>query len=313
MRKVTKANIIFTSLILIYLIMIFSIRLIPSKYLSYNVILVMPEAVLLLTTIVVGKMLRLETLSSIPFNKVSFSTCIKSVVMAFCMIPLISVINMFSSMIDGNRVESTLNTTAMRNPLWLSLLLIAFIPAFVEEFIFRGVLFGAYKKRNPFYGMLLSAFLFGLMHMNINQFAYAFAIGFVFAMVTYATGSIVTTMIMHFIINGNSVVLSYVLTRLTEGINETSSAIDTKQPEASQMVMVISTIMMIFVFVIIPTILAVLLFISICKENRGTKSMIAVFRKTMINMRGDEAKLIDGYLILGIGTCVLYMFYNLIR
>lgn len=309
MRKVTKANIIFTSLILIYLITIFTVRLIPARFLSYNMVMALPEAVLLLGTIVVGKMLKFDTLNSVEFNSISFSTSIKSILMAFCMIPMVSVINMFSSMVNGNRVASTLEATTERNPLWLSLILIAFMPAFVEEFIFRGVLFGAYKKRNPFYGMLLSAFLFGLMHMNINQFAYAFAIGFVLAMVVYATGSIVTSMLMHFVFNGNSVVLSYVLAKIQLSVNDVAGT-NVEQVEVSQAAAIISTVITILAFVVIPTILAVLLFISICKENRGTKRMVAVFKKPTRNLRGDEAKLIDGYLILGVVVCILYIIYR---
>lgn len=40
------------------------------------------------------------------------------------------------------------------------------------------------------------------MHMNFNQMAYAVVIGLIFGFVVEATGSIIPTMIMHFLING---------------------------------------------------------------------------------------------------------------
>ena len=79
----------------------------------------------------------------------------------------------------------------------------------VDEFIFRGLIFNGYKRRNPFMAILLSAALFGLIHMNINQFSYAFVIGVIFGFMVYATGSLLPSILSHFIINGTSVVISH--------------------------------------------------------------------------------------------------------
>ena len=145
MKRVTKTNIMFTSIILVYIIMIFTIRLVPAK-INYNVLLVLPEAVILLTALVVCFLLKIESLKEAEFRVVSFGTCAKTFLLAFLCIPLISVINLISSLINGNATADTM-TRMQESPMWLSIILIAFIPAVVEEFVFRGLVFGNYKKK----------------------------------------------------------------------------------------------------------------------------------------------------------------------
>ena len=59
--------------------------------------------------------------------------------------------------------------------------------------------------------ILLTGFLFGCMHMNLNQFIYAFALGIYLAFLVEATGSIFSSMIAHFTLNATSVVMSFLL------------------------------------------------------------------------------------------------------
>lgn len=47
----------------------------------------------------------------------------------------------------------------------------------------------------------VSALLFGLYHLNFNQFCYAFVLGVYFGIVNQVSGSIVTSVIVHAFIN----------------------------------------------------------------------------------------------------------------
>ena len=53
-----------------------------------------------------------------------------------------------------------------------------------------------------------TALMFGLLHMNINQMSYAIVMGILFFSLNEVTGSILSSMLVHFIINGISVVSS---------------------------------------------------------------------------------------------------------
>jgi len=301
MKKVTKTNVIFTALILIYIIMTFSIRLIPKRFLTYNLLLVLPEIVILLAALGVAKLLKVDTLKEPKFTAVSIATCVKSVILAFLCLPLIGVISAITSNISGNTASNAISRV-MDNPLWLNLLLLAVLPALVEEYVFRGLIFLGYKKRNPLKAVLLSAVLFGFMHLNINQFSYAFVLGIVLALLVYATGSIIPGILVHFTINGYSVVVSYILankvTDSTEPVNEAATGQIT-----------VFTILFLIAVLIMLTSFAVRLFLNICKHNRGINSVKNIFNKDMWNTYADEGKFIDGYLMTGVIICIVFIVY----
>ena len=82
------------------------------------------------------------------------------------------------------------------------LLLSCVLPGFCEEFLHRGImLFAGKKTRNPRYCLLISSLLFGLMHLNINQFFYAAILGCLIGYVGFVADSIFPCMIIHFMNN----------------------------------------------------------------------------------------------------------------
>lgn len=60
--------------------------------------------------------------------------------------------------------------------------------------------------------------MFGCMHMNLNQFIYAFALGVYLAFLVEATGSVFSSMLAHFTLNATSTVMSYFLPLIYEQI-----------------------------------------------------------------------------------------------
>jgi len=79
---------------------------------------------------------------------------------------------------------------------------VAFIPAFFEEFLIRGGMLNSYLGTGRIRAaVLLSAFLFGLMHMNATQLFYAFIMGIVMALLFVLTGSIWPGALFHFLNN----------------------------------------------------------------------------------------------------------------
>ena len=81
------------------------------------------------------------------------------------------------------------------------LLTIGVLAPICEEVTFRGILFTGFKRTNRIFGSILwTAFLFGLFHMNLNQFGYAMMIGIVSAFLVEATGSLIPSLILHILI-----------------------------------------------------------------------------------------------------------------
>jgi hypothetical protein len=94
-------------------------------------------------------------------------------------------------------------------PLWSSFLTVAIFAPIFEEWLCRGmVLRGLLTKIKPVWAIVISALFFAVIHANPWQALNAFLIGLVMGYVYYKTGSLLLTMLIHFINNGTAVILS---------------------------------------------------------------------------------------------------------
>lgn len=85
---------------------------------------------------------------------------------------------------------------------FLGLVLFALLPAIAEEFIFRGIIQkGVSTKINGFGTILLTAILFTLMHGALQQTVYQFIMGIMLSYVSYVGGSVLYSIILHFMNN----------------------------------------------------------------------------------------------------------------
>lgn len=78
-------------------------------------------------------------------------------------------------------------------------------PAFAEEFLFRGVIYGNLRPFGKTQAILISSALFALMHQNIGQFFYTFVGGIAMALMYELTGSIWCSIFFHLLNNELSV------------------------------------------------------------------------------------------------------------
>ena len=94
-------------------------------------------------------------------------------------------------------------------PFWSSFLVVAIFAPIFEEWLCRGmVLRGLLTKMKPVWAIVISALFFAVIHGNPWQALNAFLIGVLMGYVYYKTGSLILTMIIHFVNNGTAVILS---------------------------------------------------------------------------------------------------------
>lgn len=211
MTKARRTNLFFLGLIVFYIIAcFFFIPLVPDKYLDNNTGIIVSQMIIALPGIIYIIGAKGKPLKNIRFQRIGFFNVILLILFTLFMVPVISFINALSMMFVKNHMAEQLGSMNT-NPLWLNLILIALIPAVVEEMTFRGLLYCGYRDSTIKCAVFASAFLFGLFHMNINQFCYAVFMAVVFALLYEATGSILSTMIVHFTFNANTVVLQKLL------------------------------------------------------------------------------------------------------
>ena len=84
------------------------------------------------------------------------------------------------------------------------------LPAIAEEFAFRGIVLGIYERHlRPFWAILLSAVLFGVLHMQVAFFYFYIGLGIILGWVVYRSRSIWPGILLHFTHNTLAVLLAY--------------------------------------------------------------------------------------------------------
>lgn len=92
----------------------------------------------------------------------------------------------------------------------------AIVPAFVEEFAIRGVVMQSLRKYGDWFAIIMSSFVFALMHGNMIQIPFAFIAGIGIGYAVIKTGTMWTGIIIHFINNSIAIVSMVVTENCTE-------------------------------------------------------------------------------------------------
>ncbi len=124
-----------------------------------------------------------------------------------CGIPIALFLNYFAGILSSAGADSAEDVNTY--PLILSLVVFAVVPAVVEEFVFRGVILGAYSKVDVRAGIVISSLFFALLHFSFGSVMYGFFFGLLFAVIRLSTGNLVYTIIMHCLFNTINVLMSY--------------------------------------------------------------------------------------------------------
>lgn len=149
------------------------------------------------------------------FKKIKVSTALMTILLVYLMSPLINLVNLVSQLFTENEVLSMTDDMINGNTFAL-VMIIGFFGPFCEEFIFRGIIGQGMKKTGSVLATaIVSGLFFGLMHMNLNQFCYAFVLGIIFQIVNHASGSIYTSIIMHMVFNTRNVILLLLMEKLS--------------------------------------------------------------------------------------------------
>lgn len=212
-----KANWLFLTIILVH-VGVVTILSFAGDRISIDIItnFLLSEGILMAPTLLF--LFAFEKKDSRPFeaaafHKVKISTLLMIALCTFLIMPLVVVLNTLSMLFADNAM-APLQGFIVDMPFPIMLFMIGMLAPFCEEFVFRGVIYRSYRRRERFSAVLLSAFLFGLMHMNFNQMIYAFVIGILLALLVEAAGSLWASVFCHMFFNSVEVVLMYVSSRI---------------------------------------------------------------------------------------------------
>ena len=154
-----------------------------------------------------------ETFKFCSFKKISYKSVLVAIVLGVIVFFLnVYVSSFFNSIIQFFGYKPSTSSSALPSTWWvllLNLLCTAVLPAICEETLHRGLLLKGNSNLGMKKSILISGFLFGLLHLNIEQFFYASIIGLFLGYLCWCTSSIYPCIIIHFMNNGISVFLSF--------------------------------------------------------------------------------------------------------
>lgn len=188
-----------------------------GNYASYILSLVTQVGIILLLPLFLMKIFTRskakDLLNFCCYRKISVKAVFLSIILGFIVFFLnVYVSNFFNSIIALFGYKHASGGTTMPATWWgllLSLFCTAVLPAICEETLHRGMLLNGNSMLGIKKSILISGFLFGLLHLNIEQFFYATIIGLFLAYLCWGCSSVVPCIIVHFMNNAMSVFLSF--------------------------------------------------------------------------------------------------------
>ena len=229
-----------------------------------------------------------------------------SLLTGYLLIPMTLFLNSLTMLFSKNYLNTSVQGM-MEYPYIVQIILVAVIPPLVEEFVFRGMFYGTYRKCGILKAALVSGVVFGIFHMNINQFVLAYMVE--------ATGSIWASVCAHFAVNTYSITVVQILKlcKMYDGVINNTAVQSTDIPMTSMLL----NLAMMFVIAAIFMLLAILCIKNMAKRNGTLDSIKASFKpgcKTdkdeRENSQSDgnaEKRIITVPLIATIAACIVYM------
>lgn len=107
-------------------------------------------------------------------------------------------------------IDASLNAPKSGLNLLLFIVQYTFLPALLEEYLFRGVMLGRLRRFGDGFAVVLSSFIFALMHHNIVSMPNIFLLGALFGYITLKSNSLIPSFIMHFLNNAIAIFATYI-------------------------------------------------------------------------------------------------------
>ena len=204
------------------------------------------------------------------FKKIKVSTVLLTVLLTIVSCPMYIFANLLSQLFVPNVMAQSMNEI-LDGSTALALVATTVLAPICEEMICRGFFQNRLKKVLPFMASaIVSGLMFGALHLNLNQLCYGFVLGVIFAYVNRASGTVITSMIMHFLINcGNMLMLIAMQGAAQANGQDLGQIAETARANKSVM---LSSISFYGVLAIVAFFLARLIIKAIAKREQGAET-----------------------------------------
>lgn len=283
---------------------------VDTKYHTLISIL-MTQGYLLITALCYIGVNRIDRKTDLRSKRYKMESFFYSLLLLLVASPMASWLNLFSQLFVKNETGEAVYDVTQNVPVWLGVLIIGCLPGVVEEMIYRGILYSAFRSRSVLTGVLVSGLSFGFMHMNFNQILYAVYLGIVFALVVEVTDSLLSTMLMHMIFNAVNTLYLYLLPVVYEFCGKFSTEYAdlniqeelSRTPDKAQVLRMLG---MITPMAVLGVVLTVLILKKMAKINGREFSWRSICEK-----QNGKVAPVNIWLILGWLFCLFFASLNL--
>jgi len=305
MNKLAKrSNILFLGLVLSHILAAIALALLELKGFTIDFVarIIISELTILVPALIYVLVANLDLGKWMVFKKIRLRDIVLIILLTYSLMPFITVVNLVSQLFVRNEVASSMFTEVVNLPPILAIFYIGILGPVCEELVFRGLIYQGYRKSgNIFGGMLLSGILFGILHLNFNQFCYATVLGCIFVLMYEATGSILAPIIAHIVVNTHNTVLMLQEVKMYKEMGiDIEEMVNTNVP---------NSLMLIFIGIFMVagaafTCLAVLLYIVILRNNGTTNHIKNIF---ITIAEQFKIRIISPSCIIGFALCLVYI------
>ncbi len=304
-----KTGWMFLIVICIYIAATFLLSSIETQF-SLPGSLILSEAIIWVPTLIFILANKVNPIKLCRFKKIHISTVLMTFLFSLLVMPAATLVNIISMFFVDNAL-APLSQDMLSAGFPVMFLMIAVQAPLAEEFTFRGAVFQGFKQSaSPLKSILISALLFGLMHLNFNQAGYAFVLGIAMALLVEATDSIWASFICHLTVNARSVIALFGAQKLYQYIDgmgmgdiqqDVANALNTEINNQQMFMMLALEIFM--VVICIPIAGCVLAWIA-KKEGRGA-NLLALWKER------KTGKIWSVPVTLAIIICIGFMIYKI--
>lgn len=264
------------------------------------------QAIVLLPALIYVAIHKINIIACMPYRKLRISDGLLSLLFGYALVPTMLFVSNLTSLFSTNYVQDSVQEL-IAYPFVVQLLIIAVLPACVEEFVFRGLIYHSYRKNGILGAAVLSGLVFGLMHLNINQLSYALLMGIVFALLVEVTGSMYSSMLAHFAANSYSIIMMQLVSMTSGGSELLEQSAEAAQGSMISMPVIIAQLVMLGLVAVGFLGIAYLLFKKIAVRNGRWEYLKEQLHKGFKPQNGE--RFLTPPLIATVAAALAYMLY----
>ncbi len=264
------------------------------------------QAIVLLPALIYVAIHKINIIACMPYRRLRISDGLLSLLFGYALVPTMLFVSNLTSLFSTNYVQDSVQEL-IAYPFVVQLLIIAVLPACVEEFVFRGLIYHSYRKNGILGAAVLSGLVFGLMHLNINQLSYALLMGIVFALLVEATGSMYSSMLAHFAANSYSIIMMQLVSMTSGGSELLEQSAQAAESSMNSVPVIIAQVVMLGLVAAGFLGIAYLLFKKIAVRNGRWEYLKEQLHKGFKPQNGE--RFLTPPLIATVAAALAYMLY----